>query len=42
MIELQKQKEKKTIAREESARIRMISESLMWETLWCPYKRLYI
>ena len=41
MIELQKQEEK-TIAREESARIRMISESLMWETLWCPYKRLYI
>ena len=42
MIELQKQEEKKTIAREESALIRMISESLMWETLWCPHKRLYI
>ena len=42
MIELKHQKERKKTAREESTRSRMTSESLVWETLWPPSKRLYI
>ena len=41
-IELKHQKERKKTAGEESTRSRMTSESLVWETLWPPSKRLYI
>ena len=40
-IELKHQKERKKTA-EESTRSRMTSESLVWETLRPPSKRLYI